>query len=126
MSAHPHQVGSPGGKAVAGSDAPPLAGRSIVPALRKDGTAPHEFLYFNHNNNRALRVGDWKLIATGETGKWELCDMKKDRSEQHDLAAEQPARVNAMAAQWKALDDEFVRVREAAPASGKKRMAARA
>ena len=45
--------------------APPLAGRSFAAALQKDGAMAREFLYFNHNDNRAIRVGDWKLIATG-------------------------------------------------------------
>ena len=75
------------GGSTAPEGAPPLAGRSFAPALRKDGAAPREFLYFNHNNNRAIRVGDWKLIATGTDGPWELYDLSKDRCEQHDLAA---------------------------------------
>src|SRR5438128_939134 len=53
------------GGSVAVANGPPLAGRSLAPAFHRDGAAPHEFLYVNHNNNRALRVGDWKLIATG-------------------------------------------------------------
>lgn len=101
---------------------PPLAGRSIAPALQKDGTAPHEFLYFNHSNNRALRMGDWKLIATGEKGPWELYDMRKDRGEQRNLAETQPERLKKMASLWKDRDDEFARVREAAPPSAKRRM----
>ena len=103
---------------------PPLAGRSIAPVFKKDGTAPHDFLYFNHSNNRALRVGNWKLIATGTGGEWELYDMRKDRAEQHNLAATQPERVARMAALWKQQDDDFKRVREAAPPSAKRRLSA--
>ena len=47
------------------SSGPPYAGRSIAPAFQKDGAAPREFLYFNHNNNHAIRMEDWKLISTG-------------------------------------------------------------
>src|SRR4051812_40081127 len=36
----------------AGANGPKLAGRSLAPAFQRDGAAPHEFLYFNHNNNR--------------------------------------------------------------------------
>ena len=68
---------SPGG--------PPLAGRSLAPAFQKDGAAPRDFLYFNHNDNRAIRAGDWKVIATGLDGPWELYDLARDRSEQHNL-----------------------------------------
>ncbi len=107
---------------LAGGRTSDLAGRSIAPAFRKDGTAPHEFLYFNHSNNRAIRVGDWKLIATGKEGEWELYDLKKDRGEQHNLAAAQPDRVKKMAAMWQQKDDEYARVREAAPPTKKRRM----
>ncbi len=99
------------------SGAPPLAGRSLAPAFRKDGAAPHEFLYFNHNNNRAIRAGDWKLIATGETGPWELYDLGKDRCEMRNLASAQPERVQKLAAMWKEHDDTFTRVRESSPPS---------
>ena len=95
--------------------APGLAGRTLVPALRKDGAAPHEFLYFNHNDNRAIRTGDWKLIATGEKGPWELYDLSKDRCELQNLAEKHPDRARQMAALWKDRDDTFARVREAAP-----------
>ncbi len=102
--------------------APPLAGRSVAPALHKDGTAPHKFLYFNHSNNRAIRVDDWKLIATGKTGPWELYDLGKDRCEQHDLAAAQPSRVQKLAAMWTDKDEEFARVRESAAPTSRRRM----
>lgn len=101
---------------------PPLPGRSIAPAFHKDGAAPHDYIYFNHNHNRALRVGDWKLIATGDDGPWELYDMGKDRCEQHDVAKAQPERAKQMAASWKAHDEEYVRVRESSPPTTKKRM----
>ncbi len=102
--------------------APPLAGRSLVPALFKDGAAPHDFLYFNHNNNRAIRVGDWKLIATGEAGPWELYDLSNDRCELQNLAAAHPDRVQQLAALWHKHDQAFVRTREAAAPTTRPRM----
>ena len=102
--------------------APPLAGMSLAPALLKDGAAPHDFLYFNHNNNRAIRVGDWKLIATGETGPWELYDLGKDRCELQNLAAAHPVRAQQLAALWQMHDEAFARMREAAPPTERLRM----
>jgi len=101
--------------------APPLAGRSLAPALNKDGAAPHEFLYFNHSDNRAIRAGDWKLVATGLKGPWELYDLSKDRCEQQDLAAAQPGRAQKLAAMWTEHDAEFVRLRESTPPTTKRR-----
>jgi arylsulfatase len=111
-----------GGSSAVPTGAPPLAGRSFAPALRKDGAVPREFLYFNHNDNRAIRVGDWKLIATGTKGPWELFDLSKDRCEQHDLAAAQPDRAQKLAAMWTAHDTEYSRVRETAPSTTRVRM----
>ena len=114
---------------------PGISGRSLSPALQKarrpplragsskDGAAPHDFLYFNHNDNRALRIGDQKLIATGKTGAWELYDMAKDRSEQHNLAGAMAETVRTMSAQWQNLDDGYARQRESAKPTSKRRMA---
>jgi arylsulfatase len=102
---------------------PGLAGKSIAPAFTKDHSVTRDFLYFNHNHNRAIRVDDWKLIATGDDGPWELYDLSKDRSEQKNLASVQADRAHQLAERWKSIDTDFTRVREAAPASNKKMMA---
>jgi arylsulfatase len=101
---------------------PALAGRSLTPTFSRDGAVSREFLYFNHNHNRAIRTGDWKLIATGDDGPWELYDLGKDRSEQNNTAAMNPDLTARFAAKWKAVDDEFTRTREDAPASAKQLM----
>jgi arylsulfatase len=102
--------------------APPLAGRSIVAAFGKDHAVPREFIYFDHNNNRALRQGDWKIVAAGADGPWELYNLAAGRCEQRDLARSEPKRVEAMAALWNSTAEGFVRTREAAPPTGEIRM----
>ena len=67
-------------------------------------------------------MGDWKLIATGASGPWELYNLATDRAEQKDLASANPDRVRQLSARWKECDDEFVRVREKAPPSTKRLM----
>ncbi len=76
------------------------AGRSLVPALRGEA-AGSRTIFFEHEGNRAVREGQWKLVALAK-GPWELYDMSRDRVELHDLAAQQPDRVKQMAAQWDA------------------------
>ena len=77
----------------------PLEGRSLVPAF--DGKPiEREAIFCEHEGNRAVRAGRWKLVAKGERGPWELYDMETDRTEMHDLAAEQPQRVQELAALW--------------------------
>jgi arylsulfatase A-like enzyme len=92
-----------------GRTAPPLPGKSLTPAFAKDRAVTHEFLYFHHIGNRAIRVGDWKLVAKGDKGPWELYDLKIDRCEQKNLANQYPDRVREMSAQWQKCEDEFRR-----------------
>ena len=112
--------GRPARDAAAG--APALPGQSLVPAFAKDGKRS-EPIYFNHSHNRAIRAGDWKLVAAGEQGPWELYNLDTDRCEQKDLAASQPQRVAEMAQAWTGRDQEYVRVREAASPSTRPKLA---
>ena len=79
----------------------PLEGKSLLPAFAGK-PIKREALYWEHEGNRAVHAGDWKLVAKSPGGKWELYDMKSDRTEMNDLAAKQPGRVKKMAAQWEA------------------------
>lgn len=90
-----------------GKDVPPLPGKSLVPAFAKDGTVPRDYLYFHHQDNRAIRVGDWKLVAKGNDGPWELYDLSNDRCESNDLAAKNPDKVKELTALWRQREDEF-------------------
>ena len=66
-----------------------MEGRSLVPAFAGK-PIQREALFWEHEGNRALRIGDWKLVAKGSDGPWELYDMKRDRTEMNDLAAPNP------------------------------------
>jgi len=58
-------------------------------------------IFWEHEGNRAVREGDWKLVA--KSGRpWELYNIAEDRAELHDRAAEHPDRAKAMAAAWDA------------------------
>jgi arylsulfatase len=86
-------------KEQAGQAVPPLEGRSLVPAFAGK-PIEREALFWEHEGNRALRVGAYKLVARRPQGDWELYDMTKDRTEVHNLAAAEPERVKTMAATW--------------------------
>jgi arylsulfatase len=77
----------------------PMEGRSLVPAF-EGGRVEREAIYWEHEGNRAIRVDNWKLVARGKNGEWELYDIDHDRSEMNNLAVEQPARVEQMAEMW--------------------------
>ncbi len=83
---------------------PVAPGRSLVAALAKDEIVPHESLWWLHEGNRAVRVGDWKLVASkGEP--WELYDLKFDRAEQVNLAGKMPDKVEDLARTWQQQTD---------------------
>lgn len=95
--------------------APPLAGKSLVPALMGDKAMERSPLYFHHAGNRALRSGDYKIVSAGPEGAWELYDLRSDRSECFNLAAAEPDRVRAMYTQWRDINEDFEQSRESAP-----------
>jgi arylsulfatase A-like enzyme len=82
-------------------------GRSLVPALLRNTSVTRDDLWWFHSGNRALRVGDWKIVSAGKDGPWELYDLANDRSESHDLAAKYPARVRELSERWTPHLQEF-------------------
>jgi arylsulfatase len=76
----------------------PMEGRSLVPAFANQ-PLPREYLAWEHEGNRALRAGRWKIVAR-QGQPWELYDLKSDRTETRDLAGSQPERVERMARLW--------------------------
>ena len=71
-----------------------------------DGTVLHDSLWWLHEGNRALRAGDWKIVATKDSA-WELYDLSTDRAETKNLAAEKPEKVRELAALWEQQTQEI-------------------
>ncbi|MBG85683.1 MAG: arylsulfatase [Verrucomicrobiales bacterium] len=78
----------------------PVEGKSLLPIFRGKQRVPHQPLAWELYGNRAVRQGDWKLVWGASEKKWELYNLKSDRSESRDLAAKHPARVASMARDW--------------------------
>ena len=79
----------------------PMEGVSLRPVLTGRPLRRAQPLFWEHEGNRAVRAGRWKLVAK-ENQPWELYDIDADRTEQHDLAAKQPEKVRELAALWEA------------------------
>lgn len=85
---------------------PAAPGKSLVPALARDVTIARESLWWLHDGHRAIRVSDWKLVATAGHA-WELYDLKADRAERENLAAAMPEKVKEMSDLWQKQADAF-------------------
>ena len=71
-------------------------GISILP-IAAGRRIPSRPVFAEHEGNRMVRAGRWKLVASYYNGQeWELYDIARDRTEQHDLAAQHPRRVARM------------------------------
>lgn len=79
----------------------PMEGKSIIPAL-DDKPIERDAIYWEHEGNAAIRVGDWKLVRLGRDGPWELYNLKADRTELHDLSSVEPRCAAELAAKWDA------------------------
>ena len=79
----------------AGERITPLEGKSLRPILETGSRAGHEAIFWEHEGNRAVRQGQWKLISR-HPGAWELYDLEADRTEIEDLAARHPERAASM------------------------------
>ncbi|GBL24752.1 hypothetical protein EMGBS6_15370 [Opitutia bacterium] len=60
-------------------------------ALKSDVTVERPSLWWLHEENKAIRVGDFKLVAA-KGDAWALYDLSTDRAEQFDLSARCPRR----------------------------------
>lgn len=86
-----------------GNDIIPLEGKSLVPIFKTGHREGHDYLGFEHFNERAFLSKDgWKLVRPGENAKWELYNLNEDRSGMHNLAAQYPEKVAEMTKAYEA------------------------
>ena len=86
--------------AAAGLKGKGIEGESLLPVFAQD-QKKERTLFWEHEGNRAVRKGDYKLVAMHNT-PWELYDMSKDRSELKDLASAMPKKTAELRSAWEA------------------------
>ena len=92
-----------------GEPIPEAPGKSIVSAFAEDKIIPHDSFWWLHEGNRALRVGDWKIVAA-KGDPWALYDLRTDRAEQIDLSAKLPEKAKAMEKIWQEQADAYTQL----------------
>ncbi len=84
----------------AGTAILPEEGVSLLPVFRGE-PMPKREIFIEHEGNRSVRAGDWKLVALHDQ-PWELYHIAADPTEMTNLAAHESPRVKSMAAAWEA------------------------
>jgi arylsulfatase len=78
-----------------------MEGVSLVPAFSGESIDRQAPIYWEHEGNRAIRKGKWKLVMKFK-GPWELYDIEADRTEQKNRIEQEPALAEQLAADWDA------------------------
>ena len=72
----------------------PIESKSLLPIFQ-GRTRQRGTLFWEHEGNRAVREGKWKLVAK-QGQPWELYDVEADRTETRDMAQQFPAIVKGL------------------------------
>ncbi len=79
----------------------PMEGVSLRPAFAGEPLGRTQPLFWEHEGNKAVRDGAWKLVQKWR-GPWELYDLAADRTEQHNVFADHPEIASRLEAAWTA------------------------
>ena len=91
---------------LAGRKLPQMPGISLAPTFQDQPPREHEFIFWEHVGHRALRMGDWKLVAQNQQS-WELYNLASDRSETRDVIDQEPELARKLQARWQSFADEI-------------------
>lgn len=81
------------------TDILPMNGVSLTPLFNGEKLKRPEPIFFEHEGNRGVRDGKWKLVSRLQ-GPWQLFDMNADRTETKDLFTQHPHIAQKMIQQY--------------------------
>ena len=77
----------------------------FLPLLQGDEVQRAKPLFWQWQHGKAVRDGDWKLVAY--KNKWSLYNLKIDPVESHDLAISNPEKFNELKVLYDTWAKEF-------------------
>ena len=89
-----------------GTPIPKAPGKSLVSSFLEDRFVKRDSIWWMHEGHRALRQGDFKLVAA-KGDPWALYDLSKDRAESKDLVAKMPGKARKLEELWNQQVEEF-------------------
>ncbi|MDF3077632.1 MAG: arylsulfatase [Sphingobacteriaceae bacterium] len=78
----------------------PNQGISMKPLFLNGKGEQHDYMYWEHEDNCAIRHGKWKGVKRLDAKQWELYDLDSDRTEQFNVAAQHADIVKDLDAHW--------------------------
>ena len=90
-----------------GRPIPEAPGKSLVSTFSEDRTIQRESIWWMHAGNRAIRQGNFKLVAA-KGDPWALYDLSNDRAESNDLSKQMPDKAKALENTWNQQTQSFI------------------
>jgi len=84
-----------------GKEIYPLEGKSML-SLIEGKPSSSRILFFEHEGNRGVRDGKWKMVWSNYSKKWKMFDIDKDRTETTDISSFYPEKVANLGEKWDA------------------------
>lgn len=82
-----------------GNKITPMEGKSLAPIFEGREREGHKYLFFEHMGGRAVRAGNWKLVALpGQP--WELYNIADDKTETNNLIDKYPEKARELESKW--------------------------
>ncbi len=85
----------------------PLIGESLMPVFNDPGIDEPRVLYWEHMQNKGIRVGDWKLVAGKPDPEWELYNLDADPVEINNLIALYPEKADSLETLYRKWAEEI-------------------
>lgn len=83
-----------------GNSIVPMQGKSLLPVFKGEKFSEPRTLFWEHQGNRAVISGKWKLVSKYPEDVWELYDIESDRTESKDLSKEKPELVEKLSKEY--------------------------